>query len=191
MNYLSIYLLFYIPIFCNGFLIVMYFLMNTEILKIIYMTHVKDMFSYGMAYYSDTGIVEDAIHDVFLDIYRRKVQIDEIGNVKHYLFAALRHRILCLKEQTGLFESLDSYDSCDFVESEYDDLEWLEEETNKKQFVNKMLSRLSLHQREVMYLRLAETLSFAQIAEIMKINRQSAQNLFGRAINKLRKEFVI
>ena len=56
--------------------------------------------------------------------------------------------------------------------------------------VREMLSSLSMRQKEILYLRLHDRLSFKDISAIMDINRQSAQNLFQRAVGKLRRIFV-
>jgi RNA polymerase sigma-70 factor (ECF subfamily) len=162
-----------------------------DFLETIYRKYVKDLYAYGMSCCPDENIVEDAVHDIFLDINRRKEKFSEIGNMKYYLLAALRYRINFLRKERQFFVEFDpdSYDGL----AENDIEEWIdrEEESEKKQFTDKLLSRLNPHQREIIHLRFTEGLSFGEIAELMRTKRQSVQNLFGRAINKIRKEFAI
>jgi RNA polymerase sigma factor (sigma-70 family) len=163
---------------------------KSDFVKTLYMRYAEDLFAYGMFCYSDKNLVEDAIHDIFIDIYDRKDNFERIRNMKYYLFSALRYRIYFLQKDRYLFD----LENCDeLFESDTPEKKYLEqEEANaQQQFVDRMLSHLNPHQREVIHLRLIEKLSFDQIAEIIKINPQSVQNLFGRAIAKLRKEFAI
>ncbi|MDR1114556.1 MAG: sigma-70 family RNA polymerase sigma factor [Tannerella sp.] len=161
-----------------------------DFLETIYRMYVKDLYTYGMSCCFDMTIVEDAIHDIFLDIYCRREKLAKIGNLKHYLLSALRYGINFLRKDRHLFEEFDP--DCDRLFGS-DRQEWMdqEEKADKDQFVDKLLLQLNQHQREVIHLRFAEGLSFGEIAELMQMNRQSVQNLFGRAINKLRKKFNI
>ncbi|MDR1743364.1 MAG: sigma-70 family RNA polymerase sigma factor [Dysgonamonadaceae bacterium] len=159
----------------------------------IYTTYAEDLFAYGMSCYPDKNLVEDVIHDLFLDIYRRKENLDGIGNMKRYLFSAFRYKIYSQLKNKYLFEAFDS-DDCTELLYESDTLEQmeaLEKENEQRQLVDRLLSQLNPHQREVIHLRFIEKLSFDEIADVMHINRQSVQNLFGRAINKLRKKFAL
>jgi RNA polymerase sigma factor (sigma-70 family) len=160
-------------------------------LEAIYRTHVKDLYAYGMSCCSDEDTVKDAIHDIFLDIHRRKEKLAQIENMKHYLLSALRYRIHFLQKDRLLFREFDSGTGEESFES--DQQEWIEreEEDEKKRRAGELLSRLNTHQREIVYQRLTEGRSFNEIAELMQMKRQSVQNLFGRAISKLRKEFAI
>ncbi len=63
----------------------------------------------------------------------------------------------------------------------------------KKQFLNekmvRMLEILSPRQREVIYYRFVEGLSYEDICQIMNMNYQSTQNLLQRSLKKLRSTF--
>jgi RNA polymerase sigma factor (sigma-70 family) len=162
-----------------------------DFIETIYKTYVKELYTYGMSCCSDENMVEDAVHDIFLDFHRRKEKLAGIETIKPYLLAALRYRINFLQKDRQMFADFDLDGNDDLFES--DRQEWIdrEEEAEKKQFNDKLLSRLSSHQREIVHLRFTEGLSFGEIAELTHTKRQSVQNLFGRAIDKLRKEFAI
>jgi RNA polymerase sigma factor (sigma-70 family) len=162
-----------------------------DFLETVYRMYVKDLYAYGMSCCSDENMVEDAVHDIFLDLHRRKEKLAGIENMKYYLLSALRYRINFLRKERLLYEEFVP-DACNGL-FESDRQEWIdkEDEAERKQFTDRMLARLNPHQREIVYLRLTEGLSFGEIAELMQTKRQSVQNLFGRAIHKLRKEFAI
>ena len=76
--------------------------------------------------------------------------------------------------------------------------EFMQEFSIEKQIIDKQISeekaekvrlalkRLSKKQQEIIYLKYYQHLDYAQIAELMSINRQSVYNLLHEAIQKLR-----
>ena len=60
----------------------------------------------------------------------------------------------------------------------------------QESLAREMISCLTDRQREILFLRFVERMSFQEISEHLSIERQSAQNLFGRAVGKLRRIFL-
>ena len=156
-------------------------------LKGIYNTYAERLLSYGMVLCHDKGLVEDALHDTYLDLYRNRESFFNAKDPRKYLFAALRYKILRLmKERPVSYE----YDKAVEVSEHLTAEETLiqKEQLRMQQTLTKeIIQGLTPRQREVLFLRLEERMSFQEIAEQLYIERQSAQNLFGRAIAKMRK----
>jgi RNA polymerase sigma factor (sigma-70 family) len=164
---------------------------NEDFLTSIYNMYVKDLYAYGLSYHSDISLVEDAIHDVFIDIFQHRENLQKVKNIKFYLLSALQHRISCLLKRDRKNEEFMQEKHIEEYEKDSEEL-WIEreEEIGRVQLVNLLMSRLNPHQKEILHLRIVEGLPFDEISRLMHINVQSAQNLFQRTINKLRKEFV-
>jgi len=163
---------------------------DADFLEAIYKRHAKQLYFYGLSCCSDIDIVEDAIHDVFIDLCQHQERFEKIRNLKYYLMASLRYTIHQRLEKEVLSTELKKEEELeDFFERDAQDIYIEQEEkAGHMQIAEDLLSRLTPHQREVIYLRFSEGLSFNKIAELMTIHRQSAQNLFQQSINKLRKE---
>ena len=58
----------------------------------LYKKYFKVLGSYGFRLSQDKDLVEDAIHDVFIDLWRRKEYLSDVQNVKFYLFSAIRNQ---------------------------------------------------------------------------------------------------
>ncbi len=56
---------------------------------------------------------------------------------------------------------------------------------------NKLILQLPPRQQEALRLRFIEEMEYSEVATIMSINRQSAQNLVARAVEKLRKSLPL
>ncbi|MDR2816182.1 MAG: sigma-70 family RNA polymerase sigma factor [Proteiniphilum sp.] len=164
---------------------------NEDLLAFIYKTYADSLYAYGLTFHSDMGLVEDAIHDVFIDIYTNEKRFARISNLQHYLKAAFRHRLLFLLQGNKRYVE-DMNDVSDlFAEKNSQDL-WIEkeEENDKKRLVKRLLSGLTRHQREAVHLRFIEGLSYDEISEIMQIHYQSVKMLIHRAVSRIRNKNV-
>lgn len=160
---------------------------NEDLLAFMYKAYADNLYAYGLSFHSDIGIIEDAIHDVFIDVYTNEKRFADISNLKQYLKTAFRHRLLFLLQGNKRYVEIFNDVSDLFAEKNSQEV-WIEneEEKDKKILVNRLLSGLTRHQREAVHLRFIEGLSYDEIAEIMQINYLSAKTLIHRAVSRLR-----
>jgi len=155
----------------------------------IYNLYAKDLYAFGLSLSVSTCLIEDAIHDIFVDIYQHRKNLEKVDNLKFYFMAAFRNRLFnLLKKESRTFEITDRNEH--LINDEVKDIQelWIENETQseKELLVNNLFSKLNQHQREALYHRFVVGLSCEEVANIMNINYQSAKNLIYRAIKKLR-----
>lgn len=160
----------------------------------IYRVHIRPMYRYGMSLTPiSEAFVLDCIHDVFAELWVKRTRLTCPDNIRYYLLKALKTRMIhLLQRKERPFQSLNNLD--------FDDL-WAEpsseeifteqqESTNRKELVQKLISQLPPRQQEAVRLRFVEELDYTEIAEVLTINRQSAQNLVFRAVEKLRQWLI-
>ena len=109
-------------------------------------------------------------------------------NVRYYLLKALKNRILHLLSRKERSHETFNEEFEDFlVEPSAEEIFTQKEEaSNRQEMITKLVSQLSHRQQEALRLRFAENMNYEQIAEIMLVNKQSAQNIVFRAVEKLR-----
>jgi len=155
----------------------------------LYRLHVKAMYRYGMSLVSvSEAFVFDCIHDVFTEIWFKRNKLSVPDNVRYYLLKSLKVRILhLLTRKERPYQTLNE-DFDDFlIEPSAEEIFTQKEEASTRQeMITKLVSQLSHRQQEAIRLRFAENMNYEQIAEIMLVNRQSAQNIVFRAVEKLR-----
>lgn len=155
----------------------------------IYRLYAKDLYAFGLSLKVSTCLIEDAIHDIFVDIYQHRQNLENVDNLKFYFVAAFRNRLFNLiKKESHTFEVTDKNEY--LINDEDKDIQelWIEQETQseKELLVRNLCSKLNQHQREALYHRFVVGLSCEEVADVMSINYQSAKNLIYRAIKKLR-----
>lgn len=164
--------------------------------SLIYKQNVGAMYRYGMSLSSlSSYFVFDCIHDVFTEIWDKRNNIVTPNNIRAYLLRALKNRM-----QNQILRKESKYMALN--EGDFDELwdEAISDETtllnnvdgfSKEELVNKLISELPPRQQEALRLRFVEDLEYNEVANVMSINRQSAQNLVVRAVEKLRKSLPI
>ena len=163
---------------------------DDEAYTYIYREYSQALYAYGMHFTSDKGLVEDCIQDVFIKIFQNRRHLQFTDNIKLYLFIALKNKLFNIFRKDIKYSQIDSLEPVFAAEYTIED-EIIENE--REQFLNekmiRMLEVLSPRQKEIIYYRFVEGLSYEEICQIMDMNYQSTQNLIQRSLKKLRTTF--
>lgn len=154
----------------------------------IYSSYFKILGNYGLRLNPNKDLVEDAIHDVFIDLWRRREYLGEVENVKFYLFQAVRHQF-SRNIQKDVFEgSEDVNNFLDYLGTLSSEQLTIDDESNyyKKLRIQQAMNNLSNRQAEVVHLRFYQGLSLDETAEIMQLPKQVVKNLLSKSYAVLR-----
>ena len=158
----------------------------------IYTHYIQVLYNYGLQITPDSEIVKDCIQDVFVKIYKAKKKLTVPQNPKVYLMIALKNNIYNTFNQERLQKnyafSLYQTEEQLTVKNEFIDQEAWHEEMNN---IKRMMKILTPRQREVIYYRFIEELSYDDICQIMGLNYQSAYNLLQRSLQKIREAYGV
>lgn len=157
----------------------------------IYTHYIQVLYNYGLQITPDSEIVKDCIQDVFVKIYKAKKKLTVPQNPKVYLMIALKITsiILSIKNDCKNYAfSLYQTEEQLTVKNEFIDQEARHEEMNN---IKRMMKILTPRQREVIYYRFIEELSYDDICQIMGLNYQSAYNLLQRSLQKIREAYGV
>jgi RNA polymerase sigma factor (sigma-70 family) len=150
------------------------------------------LYNYGIKMNANEDVVKDSIQEVFFRIWKNGIDLSEVEYPKTYLMQALRRQILNtldLKYSRIIKIKLESNIAFEFSHEDY----WIQnqEEKELQEKVVNALNGLSNKQREAVYLRYFEDLSFDEIAKIMDINLQSVKNNVHRGLSSLRENMSL
>ncbi|TDE12916.1 RNA polymerase sigma factor [Dyadobacter psychrotolerans] len=154
----------------------------------IYRLYVKVLYRYGQKISPDTKVVEDAIQDLFVDIWNGRENLTDPDSVKYYLFRILRRKISRILTSPYAAEQLEEQ-HLEFIsptESFETEMVRLEGDHLKLRKVQDAILQLSSRQQEAINLRYFHDFSHHQIAEIMDISLQSVHNTLQKAMKGLR-----
>ncbi|GAB2787943.1 sigma-70 family RNA polymerase sigma factor [Rhabdobacter roseus] len=152
------------------------------------------LLNYGVRFQSDREFVKDCLQDLFIELWNRRENLDDVRLVKLYLLKSLRRKLLRESQRLRWFreakEVTDDYSfEVQFAIESYLIHNEIQHEDLKK--LRSQLDKLSKRQREAIYLRFFQELEYDNIADIMSINYHSAVNLVYEALKLLRKNWFL
>ncbi len=155
----------------------------------LYDIYMDELFAYGMQFSSDKSHVMDAIHDLFLNLYKYRKTIAPTDNVKFYLFRSLKNNILKDENKNRSFipldQQLEDHQSENSIEDRMTEAEFENDRTYK---LAKAITQLSKKQRKALFLRFTQEHSYEEVATIMNVSVATSRTIIYRAIKTLRKQ---
>ena len=143
---------------------------ETDVYVMLYNSYADALYAYGMGFGFDNETVKDVIHDIFLDIMTRQVDLGRIVNIKAYLFRIVHNRLVDLHRSR--------VDKCDLSDRE---------PLRIRQTIESLLNQLSPKQREALLLRFVYEMEYDDIAVILDATPHAVRKFVSKGLGKLRK----
>lgn len=158
---------------------------DDDALKAIYNGYVQVLFNFGKHFTRNYDLIQDCIQDLFVDLHKYRKQLKLTENIGPYLFVSLKRKIFRELNVEGKYTRI-SFENVPFfyslAENDADD----EINARRHELLEKAMDALTDRQREAVYLRFVNGLTYDEISEVLQMNYQSARNLIHRAIGKLK-----
>jgi RNA polymerase sigma factor (sigma-70 family) len=156
--------------------------------ELLYNKYIQQLGRYGMRLNPNKSLVEDTIHDVFIELWGRKEFLSEVDNIKYYLFKVVRNQLNKNVREEIVEENEDINSFLDYLSTLSTEQEIISEETenSKKKSIKKAINNLSKRQREAIHLRFYQGLNLDEVALIMDLPKQVVKNLLSKSYAILR-----
>jgi RNA polymerase sigma factor (sigma-70 family) len=154
----------------------------------LYRKYLRPLYNYGKKICTNNAFVEDCIQDLFVELWKNKAQLNATESPKYYLFKSLRRKIF--RELSGnklLFEVITEEYNFEITLSAETDLIYTQHLSEQQLHLQKALEALTKRQREAIFLRFYENLSYEEVASIMSLELRSTYNLISKAIDALKR----
>jgi len=148
--------------------------------------------NYGVRFYKDKEFVKDCVQDLFIEIWNRREYLADVVSVKSYLLHSIRKNIIRESSRLKWFREADKISDDHDFDVEFDIETYLISREVENELLQKLrfeLDKLTKRQREAIFLRFNQDLSYEEIAIIMDINYRSIVNLIHEAIKAIRKNW--
>lgn len=159
----------------------------------IYQRYVYDLYHFGELLTGHKEMIEDSIHDFFVELWKQRKSYKEITNLKAYLMRGFKYRLLKnLKKARRLSVEHNVSEDYDFEFVLSSEHEWIQNQLTEEQRVTllKSINTLTPREKEAITLRFYDGLSYEEIAAIMDLSIKSTYKLLYRGIDALRKKIA-
>lgn len=158
-------------------------------LQRIFDKYYTPLFNYGHKFSADDHLIEDALQNLFVKLWKNRDGIKDTGSVKNYLYKSFRRvllRMLEVQQREYSFSVLDGW-TWPGQELGYDQTLISRErlETIRSNLVA-ALEKMTPRQREIIHLRYYEEMEYEEIAALMQLSVSSTYKLLYKAIDTLR-----
>ncbi|CAA9293666.1 MAG: hypothetical protein AVDCRST_MAG56-4832 [uncultured Cytophagales bacterium] len=155
----------------------------------LYKSHYAALYNYGCHLVRDKDLVKDSIHDLFFTLWKNRGQVTTPLSVRNYLFTAFKRKVIDLARQQGRFS--DRYEESDFEIMRSPEYELIREQAREERDgqLQRALNGLTKRQREAIYLRYFENMTYPELASVLECDVNSVYVLMSRAMEALRRSF--
>lgn len=157
----------------------------------IYNRYVNELYRYCYLILTDKSHAEDVIHDVFTDLWSNRKNLGEIRSVRLYLFTSIKRRSFRKLKKERKFKFFDASGKEDsmfeIVPSFLDEIIKIDDKGRIVKKFKKYIAALSKRQREIIYLRFYQDMTYPEIATLLQLDQKYTYNLASKAFCALRK----
>lgn len=147
----------------------------------LYARLARPLLRLAAAMLADAGEAEDAVHDVFVGLARGRERLRYVEDLDAYVFASLRHAIAARIDRRQVERRHLERIALIPVPARHS-----AEPADEGEFAAALAS-LPSEQREIVVMKIDGGLTFAQIAQVLRISSNTAASRYRYAIEKLRK----
>jgi RNA polymerase sigma factor (sigma-70 family) len=157
----------------------------------IYTEYIDVLFAYGLKMTHDKELIKDSIQDLFIDLYRYKINLRLPESFEYYLFKSLKRLIykkLKRKSKTKDFENQDFF-AFELTFDLEEDYIQKESEKSKLLVLQEILNELSQNSRELLFYKFNSNLTYKEIGKLIGIKPDAVKKKIYRVISNLRKAY--
>jgi RNA polymerase sigma factor (sigma-70 family) len=156
----------------------------------VYRFYYKRFYNYGKKFTDSDALLEDSIQEVLLIIWDKRHTLSTIEHAGTYFYTSFRHSLLQKLRQQRKFVS----DGHQKIVPEFGaDQVIISKETDAglKEQLQRALHTLTPRQREAIFLRFYEGLSYEQVALVLEITTKATYKIMARALLQLKEKMLL
>ncbi len=153
----------------------------------VYSKYASTLYNYGYKISQNRELTEDCLQDLFLTILETRERLGRTDSIKFYLMRSLRREIVRKLTNEQRFDH--ELDTLEFSIEFYYEPTWLDRQISREQssLLLKELNSLPARQKEALFLKYFDNLSYEEIAGVMGIEQTSVYKIVYKAIASLQK----
>lgn len=158
---------------------------DQEAYAAVFRFYYRRFFNYGRKFSGDEPLVEDAVQETLLLIWDRRHTLISIGNPATYFYTAFRHLLFQkIKQARQVVLGSPAEEEPDFSVEHFIIARETSAALNEQ--LKQALGTLTPRQREAIFLRFYEDLSYDEVAAVLNITTKATYKIMARALAQLK-----
>ncbi len=160
---------------------------NHRAFAVIYSNFFPALYNYGKKFTTHTILVEECVQQLFVELWQSRQNLSAIHSIKPYLYKSFRRKLLKNLKQHTSSTYIDMHTQQFMVDiSREEEILNAERTDRQAQILSEAIKKLSDKQREVIFLKFYDKLSYSEISTIMNCDTKVAYDLVFNGIKRLR-----
>lgn len=159
---------------------------DKKALSQIYTLFFHLLYNYGRKLTSDNKLVEDAVQDLFIELWHKHSTLSDVSNIKYYLFKSLRRKIIHTMAVEGRLKQVHDLETFTIELSHRSHFLNAQISADIRLKLNQLIQHLTPKQKEAIFLIYYDEMTYEQTASIMDCKVKTVYNLISQAIGKLK-----
>lgn len=154
----------------------------------LYKTYSASLYNYGSKFSKDKDLIKECIQDLFVGLWTKRNSVGNPEHIKNYLYKSFRHAIFKKAFQLSKNETYEETENYQFqvVLNVEESLIDNERQLQVSEQLQNAMAKLTARQREAIFLKFYEQLSYEEIAEVMGITVKAGYKIMARSLDYLR-----
>lgn len=153
--------------------------------KEFYIAYFNKLYNYGKKFSADTFLIKDAIQEVFLDLWANREKWKNVQSIDSYLFSSFRYILFKKIKEAAKMISGGAFEAePEFAVDQLRISQEVDAETQSK--LKKALETLTPRQREAIFLRFYQNLSYEEVAAVLNISVKATYKIMARSLSSLK-----
>ena len=157
---------------------------DEQAFEALYRHYRNRTYTLALTYMNDPALAEDVLQDFFLKLWQIRLTLEKIDRFEHYLFTALRNRLISELRKKDRQQKIRSYLSRE--NSWQPTAEQLTESRELHSAVREALQQLPEKQQTIYRMSREEGLNHEEIAARLQLSPRTISNLLSLTLNHLR-----
>jgi len=159
---------------------------NRDAFEEVYQQHYKKVYLFALKHVSNTTQAEDILHDAFLRLWEKRSLINPDIPIESQLFVITRN--LIINQYRRDIRSRQINDQLSDIEAEGNDEDDLPDDMIQE--LNVAIEALPPKRREIFKMSKLEGLTYAEIAEVLQISKNTVESQMVKALKFLRERMA-
>ena len=158
---------------------------------VIYRYYYPRVYNYGRKFTTDAALVEDCCQEIFTSFWHNRHKLDKIHALRSYLFVSFRNCLVKALRKSSQLSALYVAEEIPFyTEITIEQLMISAEKMYEHRIqLDKAMEQLTERQKEAVYFKFYENMSYDEIASVLEISVKAAYKLISRAVLVLRTSY--
>ncbi|MNK08632.1 RNA polymerase sigma factor [compost metagenome] len=161
---------------------------DTLAMKTLYQACYQQLYVYGFKLVADKEKTQDSIHELFCELWEKRITLQAVNHVPAYLKVCLRNKLLRQIKQDTLTGSMEDFPEVEGLqEFSYEDLLIANQQDAASRYkLQTGIDRLTPTQREIIKLKFFDGMDYQTIAQNLNLKHRTVYNHVHTAIAQLR-----